>query len=240
MVTVTGYYGTATGSVEVDDGAGATCSITLSGGSGSCNLTSTSAGSKTITADYSGDGVYNPSSETDVHNVFKLATTTTITGDDLDPSTVGQSYSVSVAVDAAYGIPTGTVGVNDGSGASCTATLSGGSGSCDLTSSSAGSKTLTASYSGDANYNASSDIETHTVAKSASTTTITSDSPEPSFVGQSYIVAVTVAGSFGAPTGTVGISDGSATCTATLGGSGTGSCSLISTTRGGETLTANC
>jgi hypothetical protein len=54
-VTVAGNSGTPTGSVTVSDGTGATCPITLAGGNGSCDLTPTSAGTKSVTAQYAGD-----------------------------------------------------------------------------------------------------------------------------------------------------------------------------------------
>ena len=72
-----------------------------------------------------------------------------------------------------------------------------------------------------------------------STTTITSDTPDPSDVGEAYTVSVKVEGNYGTPIGTVSISDGSgATCDATLDGNGEGSCGLTSTTPGNKTLTA--
>ena len=66
-VTVTPQFsGTPTGSVTVSDDTGAACStaITLSGGRGSCLLTSTLTGTRTITANYSGDANFAASSGT--------------------------------------------------------------------------------------------------------------------------------------------------------------------------------
>jgi hypothetical protein len=94
--------------------------------------------------------------------VNKASSTTSITNDTPDPSIVNQSYTVSVTVSGSYGTPTGTVDITEGS-ANCTATLSGGSGSCGLTSTTTGSKTLTATYSGDSTYNSSSGTTAHTV-----------------------------------------------------------------------------
>jgi hypothetical protein len=53
----------------VDDGEGHSCTITLSGGTGNCSLTSTSAGAKTLTASYSGDADFNPSNDSEAHTV---------------------------------------------------------------------------------------------------------------------------------------------------------------------------
>ena len=75
------------------------------------------------------------------------------------------------------------------------------------------------------------------------TTTITSDLPDPSVVGQPYTVSVNVAAVSSSPTGTVNVSDGSASCTLTLAPAtspnSTGSCALTSTTAGAKTLTAS-
>jgi len=200
--------GTPGGTVNVSDGTGGTCTITLAAGAGSCSLTSTTAGAKTLTANYVGDSNFNPSSDTEAHQVDKGDTTTTITSDSPDPSKVGQPYTVSVTVAPvapAVGTPGGTVTVSDGTD-SCVITLAAGTGSCSLTSTTAGAKTLTATYGGDANFNGSSDTESHQVDKGDTTTAITSDSPDPSVVGQpvpvNYTVSV-VAPAAGTPTGNV-------------------------------------
>ena len=56
-VTVSGSGATPGGSVTVSDGTDS-CNLTLSGGSGSCVLTPTTSGSKTLVADYGGNGTY--------------------------------------------------------------------------------------------------------------------------------------------------------------------------------------
>ncbi|MCB0165383.1 MAG: choice-of-anchor D domain-containing protein [Anaerolineae bacterium] len=78
-VTVTSGGGTPTGTVDVDDGDGNSCLITLSGGTGSCSLTSTSIGAKTLTAAYNGTTIFETSSDTEAHTVvsFDLAVSKT-------------------------------------------------------------------------------------------------------------------------------------------------------------------
>jgi hypothetical protein len=68
-VAVTGLGETPTGSVTVSDGEGQTCPITLSGGTGSCTLSSTTPGVKTVIATYNGDANYTGSSDTESHTV---------------------------------------------------------------------------------------------------------------------------------------------------------------------------
>ena len=78
-----------------------------------------------------------------------------------------------------------------------------------------------------------------TINKADTTITIVSDTPDPTVTGQSYTVTfnapTVVAFGVGAPTGTVTVSDGTNTCTATLPAL---SCNLTSLTVGTKNLTA--
>lgn len=173
------------------------------------------------------------------------ATTTTITSDNPDPSAVAEAYDVQVTVAAAGSIsPNGSVNVDDGTGATCVAALAADTpgtskGSCFLTSTTGGVKTLTAAYPGDPTgeqFSGSSDTETHLV-KVPTVTTITSDAPDASILGQSYVVSwsVTPASPGTTPTGTVTVVNGGSSCSASVAA---GSCTLSSTAVGVFTLTA--
>ena len=230
--------GTPIGVVNVSDGS-ANCVVVLSGGAGSCNLTSTTAGAKTLTATSAGSPDFATSSGTTAHLVGAAGTTTTIVSDSPDPTIPNEAYTIAwtVTVDApGLGTPTGTVTVSDGEGGTCSAAVADGS--CSLSSATAGAKTVTATYSGDADFATSSDGEAHSVSVGSTTTTITSDTADPSMVGQAYTVTwsttVDAPGS-GTPTGTVVVSDGSQTCSAAVAA---GACLLTSTTAGAKTLTA--
>ncbi|PKO19105.1 MAG: hypothetical protein CVU39_00710 [Chloroflexi bacterium HGW-Chloroflexi-10] len=245
VAAVAPSIGTPDGTVSVSDGTGGSCTITLSGGSGSCSFPSGSLGSKTLSATYNGTALgYNTSSDTEAHTVEKANTTTTITSDTPDPSVYGQNYTINFSVAAVApgsGTPTGMVTLSDGTNSCGPVTLSGGSGSCGLPSTSPGAKTLTATYSGDANFNGSSDTETHTVNKASATTTITSDGADPSVYGQDYTVnfsVIALAPGSGALEGTVLLSDGTNNCEPVVLSSGSGSCVLPSTSPGVKTLTA--
>jgi YD repeat-containing protein len=166
-------------------------------------------------------------------------TTTSITSDAPDPSVAGQPVTVQYSVTplSGTGTPTGTVTVSEGT-ASCTGTVAAGQ--CSLTFTSAGAKTLTASYSGDSNFNPStSAAEPHQVNQADTTTTISSDSPDPSLTGQTvavqYDVAVNSPGA-GTPTGTVTVTDGTISCTGPVAA---GQCSLTFTSAGTKNLTAS-
>ena len=68
-----------------------------------------------------------------------------------------------------------------------------------------------------------------------SITTITSDDPDPSVLGQAIVISYTVTSTDGTPTGNVTVSDGVDSCTATVAA---GTCTLTPTTAGAKTLTA--
>src|SRR6185369_8262195 len=142
-------------------------------------ITFTSAGAKSITATYAGDTNYNGSASTPAtaHTVNKADTTTTITSDNPDPSTPGQSVTVqwTVTVNApGAGTPTGNVTVTVSGGAeTCSAAVA--TGQCSLIVNGGGPRTITATYAGDTNFNTSSDTESHQVCTS-SLVTSTADS----------------------------------------------------------------
>ncbi len=238
-VTASGA-GTPTGSVTVSDGTVSCTDSNLASGAGHCSLTFTTAGNKTLVATYSGDSSFNPSTSAgEPHTVNKADTTTRITSDSPDPSVVGEPVVVQYNVEvtgSGSGTPTGNVTVSDGT-VSCTGTVAAGQ--CSMTFTTFGSKTLVATYSGDGNFNSStSPNRSHTVDPADTTTTITSDNPDPSVVGQpvtvNYNVTVDAPGS-GTPTGNVTVSDGTVSCTGTVAA---GQCSLTFTTVGSKTLTA--
>lgn len=156
-VTVSSGAGTPTGAVTVSDGS-ANCTIAaLAAGSGSCNLTSSTAGNKTLTATYAGNASFATSSGTTAHTVNRASTGTTISADSPDPSNSGQAVTVSysLAVTApGNGTPTGNVTVTASGGAeTCTGTVAAGN--CVITLIGTGTRTLTATYAGDANFNGS-------------------------------------------------------------------------------------
>ncbi len=164
--------------------------------------------------------------------VTKIPTTTTITGDSPDPSFLTQPVTVTFKVTATSGTPSGNVTVSDGQ-VSCTATVAAGQ--CQLTPISVGTRTLTASYAGNDVFAASSGTASHRVSLVTTTTAITADDPDPSFPTQAVVVQYSVTSALGTPPGTVTVSDGSASCSASTGA---GQCTLTPTSAGNKTLTA--
>lgn len=167
-VTVTpfnvGGVGPVTGSVTIDDGAGASCVGALLNGSTACSLIPSVAGTRTWTATYTGEGIFVTSQVESTRAVSPALTTTTISADTPDPSVAGIPVQVDINVTAqapGSGTPTGTVNIDDGAGANCQLILSAGSGSCQLTPTLPGIRDLTANYLGDGNYALSFATEAH-------------------------------------------------------------------------------
>src|SRR5438876_433212 len=169
----------------------------------------------------------NPSSPLTLSNaiIVKDNTTTTITSDSPDPSVVGQPYTVSWTVTVAHlgsGTPTGTVSVNDGTGASCSAAVA--TGGCSLTSTTAGAKTLTATYGGDSNFNTSTSPGALHQVNVRPTTTTVNCTPASVPVGSPTSCTATVTdtgpGTAITPTGTVSFASSGA------GTFGSSSCGL--------------
>ena len=159
-----GGVGPVTGSVMVSDGAGASCTGSLVGGSTSCTLTPTAAGTRTWTAIFPAAGDFAGSSQTTSRTIGPALTATTITADSPDPSQTPQPIQVDVAVSTlppGAGTPSGDVLIEDGTGASCTATLAAGVGSCMLATTVAGTRDLSATYLGNGNFASSSGTEPH-------------------------------------------------------------------------------
>ena len=169
-------------------------------------------------------------------------TTTLITHRAPTTTVVGRSYTVDVTVTAQSLSPLGSVTVSDGS-ANCTATLVAGTAptstmSCSLASTTAGTKTLTASYTASTTaFGNSSGTASHVVT--AATTTIGVSGPARSRTNQptafSFALAVTAPGG-GTPTGTVTLSSGTSSCTATLPAT---SCNLSFGALGSRTVSAS-
>ena len=234
----------------VVSGGGATCMATLNPPTGiapvdtavgTCTLVFNTPGDYTMTAAYSGDMTFAPSTGTADMKVNLWSDTTALTVAP-NPANTGENVTASVTVTptTGTGTPSGSVDVSGGS-ATCTATLDAtGSGTCTLVFNTPGDYTLTASYAGDANFGPSSGTADIKINAGTDTTTLTV-APNPATVGQDVTASVTVAPTTGAgtPSGSVDVSGGGATCTATLDATGSGTCTLVFATDGDYTLTAS-
>jgi hypothetical protein len=202
-------------------------------------------GTFALHAEFAGDANYAASISPDQSHVVNQAATTTAVVSTPNPSSVGESVTLSATVSVTTpggGTPTGSVEFFNGATSLGTGMLNA-SGVATLGTSfaNAGTFQLHAVYAGDANYTGStSPDQAHVVGAASTTTTITADMPDASTAGNGYLVSVTVTSAFGAtPTGSVVIDDGNGgTCTIAALSAGAGSCTVTSTTVGVLTLTA--
>jgi len=221
-VTVTGDGATPTGSVTVSDGQGGTCDIlSLVAGAGSCSITENASGSAfSVTASYSGDTNYTGGSGTTSETVG-LGTASVGLSANHNPATTGL-VAYSATVTGAGATPSGTVGVVDGQGGSCTISLVAGSGKCSIAEAASGSPySVLATYNGDGNYASGSTGSMNETVNKATPTLAISPSANPTTTG--YVTYTVTAAGFGGikPTGTVTVSDGvGGTCSFSLNPAG--------------------
>jgi hypothetical protein len=234
--------GTPTGTVTVSDGTG-TAPCTGSAPNGSCSLTSTTAGTKSVIATYAGDANFAGGASAPVsHTVNPAGTTIVINSETPDPSVFGQAVTVTYTVTVnspGSGTPAGIVAVTWGGGSPvCSQPLAAGN-QCVFTPSSTGTKNLRATFtpsSGDFSGDQSPNVA-HTVDQAATTTAL-APSANPSSFGQSVFFTATVtANAAGAatPTGAVQFKiDGSNFGSAVLLASGSAQSQSTSTLTPGD------
>jgi len=150
-VTVAAASTSPAGTVNVSDGA-ATCTLTLTAGTapnsaGSCNLTSTTAGAKTLTASYvPASSAFAASSDTEAHQVNPAATTLAISGPSSVRLNTPASYTLNLQVSApGAGIPAGTATLQSGAN-SCQISYPTATPSCSISFDPVGPRTISASF----------------------------------------------------------------------------------------------
>jgi hypothetical protein len=242
-----GTSGTPTGSVTFNDGTNAIGNSNLdSNGRATLLLSSLSVGTHSISAAYPGDANFSGSTSAIVSQAVNQASTTTTLNASPNPSTFGQSVSLSAAVIAqgSGGIPTGRISFSDGAAALGAATLDNtGKALLSVSALSVGSHSIVASYSGDNNFsNSASSVVSQVVNRAASVTTFTAN-PNPSAFGQPVALTASVVASGGAsaiPTGAVTFTDGtSALGAATIDSTGKAVFAASSLSVGVHSITAN-
>jgi CSLREA domain-containing protein len=219
-----------------------------------------------ITAAYSGDGNFDPStSSAFTQTVSKSGTNATLVSS-LNPATVTQNITFTFTISSATSVPgppTGTVTFKDGAStigcSNAGGQLLNGSGvaTCQISTLTATSHTITADYPGDTNFNANNAIaltasggqngNPQVVNKATPSVTLVS-SLNPAFVGQTVTFTGTVSapgGISGTPSGALIFKDGAGTITCSngggqnLNGSGVGTCQVSNLSAGNHTITVN-
>jgi len=240
--TVTGPGATPTGTLTFSDGSTTLCNgVSLSNGAATCSAPSLTVATHNITASYSGDTNFSSSSGGMSEVVEPASTTTTLVALP-NPSTFGQSVTLTASVAAVApgsGTPTtGTVTFTSGASTLCNlVTISTGSASCTTSFLPVGAQSVVATYSGNGSFAGSaSSALTVTVLKATAAVAVTAD-VSPSVFGETVNLTATVTGPGGTPTGTVTFSDGpTALCTAYALASGEASCSTSTLAAGTHSL----
>jgi N-acetylneuraminic acid mutarotase len=217
---------------------------TLSSGVAVLTTTALLGGTNSITAVYTGDANFAGSTSTAVSQVVNKASTTTTLTSSLNPSTYGQSVTLTATVSGQFGgIATGTMTFSNGSTSLGSASLSGGSASLATTALPVGTDSITAVYGGDSNFAGSTTTAlsqvVNALSKTTPTVTVTSSSYSIT-TALALSVTVTVSGT-PTPTGSVTLSGGGFTSSATTLASGSATISIPagSLSVGSDTLTAS-
>jgi uncharacterized repeat protein (TIGR03803 family) len=207
--TVTGSGMTSTGSVTFEENQAVVGTVTLSGGQAAFPITFTQRGTLPITASYSGDLNYNPVNSTLLKQAVNQYPTTTSLVSNLNPSTFGQSVTLTATVNSSGLTPTGKVFFKSGTTTIGNGILSGGVAAMTSSTLVPGSYAMTATYSGDTEHASSvSTVLTQVVNDATSATTLAS-SLNPAKSGRTVRFTATVTSSTAKPTGTVTFKDGS-------------------------------
>jgi adhesin/invasin len=254
---VSSETGTPTGSVQVADG-GNTCTGTLSGGQGSCAISLTTTGSRTLTATYASANGFGASSDTEEHTVeaapppvLSLATqpaSQATAGVALDPQPVVQlktgdgadittgSVAVSVAIQGGGSLSGTTQVATDGNGRASFTDL--------VISGDPGTRTLLFTASGFTSVTSSS-ITVVAASPSAAQSSIVA-SPSTITAGSPSTITVTVRDAGGNPLGGRTVTpqaSGSGNtidpASSVTGADGTATFSFGSTTPETKTISAN-
>ncbi len=207
-VVVSGSGGTPTGTVTFEEGSTSLGLVRLASGQGSITTSFSSAGSFSITADYSGDQNYKAADSSPLTQNVALNTTTTALASSPNPSNYGQNVTFTATVSSAGPTPTGTVTFLNGGTSFGSASLSGGVATLMTNALPAGTLSITASYSGDGSNAGSTSSPLSQVVKQDSTTTALASNLNPSTYGQSVTLTATVSSSGPTPTGTVTFKNG--------------------------------
>jgi uncharacterized protein (TIGR03118 family) len=192
-----GNTGAPTGTVTFLDGTNQLGTAPLVNGSATLDAIFSGVGAHSITAQYSGDGVFLPSSQQIPLQVTGLATTLTLTA----PANAapGSAVTLTASINSAGGIPTGQIVFHDGKTSLGTSPLDGaGVAVLRINTLAAGAHSITASYAGDGKFDVSTSAAITINVTSADFSLQATPSSAAVIAGQStqFMLTVTSAGGF--------------------------------------------
>ena len=230
---------TATGTVTFLDGSTSLGSATLAANSAQFTVPSLTVGTHSIAATYAGNANLLSSSSGALTQTVNGEATTTVATSSTNPSSFGQSITLSATIQPALGgNATGTVTFMDGTSTLGTSSVSSNIAQVSVSTLGVGAHSITAKYSGDANYlSSTSSAFTQTVNQGAATTSVSS-SLNPSAFGQSVTFRASVQTTSGTPTGTVTLMDGSTSIGTTSLSGGTAQFTIGGLSLGSHSITA--
>lgn len=201
--------GAPDGTVRFFDGATLLGSSALTSGSASLTTAGLGAGVHTIQATYDGDASFETGSGSASHTVNSAAATPSITiASNRNPSSVGQSVTLTANLSMTAGPVDGTVQFYDGAVLLATSAIVSGSAAFTTTAFAAGSHAITVRYLGSPSAPpVISGVFVQAVGsngwKNRTSTTTLSASPNPSTLGSTVTLTATVSGPNGTPAGAV-------------------------------------
>jgi sugar lactone lactonase YvrE len=213
---------TPTGTITFYDGTNIVETCTLAAGKCAAPITLSAGNSQTLTAVYSGDNNFAPSTSNAVNEIVNAYNPQVVETSNPNPSAVFQQVMLTATVTAVPGqtgatTPTGTITFMDGTATLGTGTLVSGVATLNFIFTTAGAHSLTAVYDGGTMYNPlTSAIYIQNVTSAYTATDTLRSSINPSAINQSTTFTATIAPAAGqtgapAPTGTVTFKNGSAT-----------------------------
>jgi len=201
--------GAPAGTVRFFDGATLLGSRTLASGAASLTTAGLAAGAHTIQATYDGDASFAPGAGSASHTVNSASATPSITiASNRNPSSAGQSVTLTATLSMTTGPVTGTVQFYDGATLVGTATIASGAATFTTTTLAAGSHAMTVRYPGSASAPpVISGVFVQAVGSAAwknrTSSTTLSASPNPSAMGAAVTLTASVTGPNGTPAGAV-------------------------------------
>jgi hypothetical protein len=235
--------GTPTGTVTLMDGSNSLGNTALpANGVAQFASTSLAPGGHAISATYSGDTNFAPSTAATLTETINQASTTATVTSGTNPAMFDQPIVFTVKIQSSSsGTPTGTVTLMDGANSlGSTALPANGVAPFTISNLALGSHAISASYSGDANFAPGTAATlTETVNQASTTATVTSGT-NPSAFDQAVTFIVKIQpSSAGTPTGTVTLLDGSTSLgTASLPTSGVVQFTVSTLLAGSHAITA--